>query len=659
MKVLFALSALFISSQLFAQTPSPGNHIVNNKKATYDYETGQGLLTLESYVTGEIKEMFFGKSTDVVLVLDVSNSMCPFNVGDSNKKETVNKRVYLFGGDQIGYLHQGTTATNDVSTVTNYTTNHDWKTAITIDGTTTLRYTIQLGGTGTMYNLAYFVKGTKYGGTSSSNTWNGDTGWYYGTTTTLTQNSAGTRWTKYTANSDDKIYTDVKLDLLENACRSLIDVVYDNPPISGSPHQISIVTYAQQSTPVFNLGLTAATEANKSTLINDVTFLTTAGNTYAKVGLDQAITNLSGSTASEKLLLFLTDGEPNNKFADIINSAKTLKDNGVKIYSIGLVQDETMNASRWNGENEMQIKTYLEYVSSLYPEAKGSIKSNKSTITPGTKNDDGKEYYTWSTGEDLADAFKRIGQFFAGGADVTDMNVSDGVNLNDKINNEFCVLAGADASLIKTYTADCTGKSSGVLTFDDPVSSTLTVTVDATSTPQSVKVEGFDFSDNWCGYDAENKKYHGKKLVVEIPFKMKAPGSDAITSATTNASGSSLYRNDDEIDGAGFTSPTIPFTELTIQKYGLKAGESAVYIVKKDGVEITRIILTGTSDTGAMVSTKLRILDPNADYSVTETWWDYTYTLTSSQVMDNVFTFNSKKKGGMKNTAEEQKVNDF
>lgn len=671
LKVLFALPLLLINNPSSGQN-NPANHIHTQKSATYDYETGQGIITIESYVDGEITKIPFSKAADLVMVLDVSNSMCPNNPNDHGV-ESLGQSVYLFNGDKIGYLHLGTSATD------NNLTTHDYKTVTTINNHSYLRYTVQLGGTGTMYNLAYFVKNTKYGGSSSSNTWKGDTGWYYGSSTTLTQSGTGAsaRWQPYKAGStdisdvSDKIYTDVKLDILENACRELIELIYENPAEgTGIGHRISIVTWADNNDGnaqihYINRGLTPTTAANKDALINDVTFLETGPNTYAKRGLDKAMTNLNSSSSDrEKLIVFFTDGEPNNKFADIVNSAKALKDKGAKIFSIALVADDTATASRWNQENTMQIKTYLEYVSSLYPSATGTIKSNKSTITPGTKNTDGKEYYRWSqTGADLADAFKQAGMSLVGGAGLEDMDASDGVHMVDKINNDFFVLAGADASLIKTYTANCSGKDgNGALTFADKVEDkTLTVTADATSNPQSVNVDGFNYSENWCGPDASagDDAYHGKKLIVEIPFKIKAPGDETFDIAKTNAAGSSLYRGADPIDGAAFPVPEIPFTEITIQKYGLKTGESAVYIVKKDNVEITRIILTGKDSNGSMVSIKLRILNPDVTYSVSETAWDYTYTLTSSDVSDNVFKFYSSKKNGMDNTTEDRKVNDF
>ncbi len=633
LKAVLALSVLFSFQPTFAQDPTPANPIKTSKSVKYNYETGEGVITLESYVKGEIEKKPFLNPTDLVLVLDVSNSMCPYNSG-TNKNETVGSRVFLFNGDKIDYLHKGTSETDNNTTTHNYKTVQDGK----------LRYTLKLGGTGTEYNLAYF------------NNTGGKNGWYYSTGT----NTGGGTWMKYTPNAADEIYTDVKLDLLENACRSLIDVIYDNPPKTGTSHRISVITWADNNTGTssihyVNLGLTAATTANYNTLIENVTFLETGPNTWPTRGLNKAITNLNSSSSDrDKLVLFFTDGEPNESFNSILSAAKTLKDGGAKIFSVALVANDQATANTWNHDSNISIQTYLEIVSSLYPGA-------TSTSNKGTKNTDGLPYYQHSTGADLSAAFKEIGMAIDGGADVESLNASDGVKLTDKINNNFCVLG--DVSLIKTYVAACTGKDGTELTFGNKVEVTdrdsLSVTVAAAATPQSIDVKGFNYSDNWCGYDAKAEGYHGQKIIVEIPFKMKAPGSTALTSITTNADGSSLYKNTSAIDGAAFTSPTIPFTEITIEKTGLKAGESAIYIVKKGDVEITRIILTGTSDAGTMVSTKLRLLDPNGDYSVTEAGWDYNYTLTSSNRTDNVFKFFSSKKSGTDKSDEAQKVNLF
>ena len=149
--------------------------------------------------------------------------------------------------------------------------------------------------------------------------------------------------------------------------------------------------------------------------------------------------------------------------------------------------------------------------------------------------------------------------------------------VKDIISTQCELPADIQPSDISVFSAVCTGgnEESGY-TFGAPAPEpTATVTINGST----VDVTGFDYGANWVGWNSSTGQYHGKKLIVEIPFEVK-PGAlvgKDISQLQTNGPASGLYENssaDTPIDP--FPIPKwISFIDLIVIASGLNVGESA------------------------------------------------------------------------------------
>lgn len=260
----------------------------------------------------------------------------------------------------------------------------------------------------------------------------------------------------------------------------------------------------------------------------------------------------------------------------------------------------------------------------------------------------------------------------------------------DVVSTSFMLPNGDDASAgdIKVFTARCDGetnvtykddngttKTEKFLTFAPEVLSpnsndkynkvrknpdgTLTITqynVDVDSAivvglayskqstkKDSVYVNGFDFSNNWCGKKEDQTggssqvTYQGHKLIMLIPVKMD-PKSVGGPGVETNGPGSGLF-----VDGESqisFASPKVNLpVNIHIEKLGLNPGESAKFTIYRtttpddddSWLPVTSVFLTKKHGQTKDPYTKLSGLPAtDADnndyvYKVVEDDWGWSY----------------------------------
>lgn len=122
---------------------------------------------------------------------------------------------------------------------------------------------------------------------------------------------------------------------------------------------------------------------------------------------------------------------------------------------------------------------------------------------------------------------------------------------------------------------------------------------------QGVTVTGFDFADNYVGYD-ENMKLHGCELEVLIPFEFQDGFEHTDGTYQTNSPESGIYDDSDK-PIQPYPVPSIMIRDINITRKNLETGESVVYDVykvgktfeyKKDDLRY-RVVLTGVSDDGS------------------------------------------------------------
>ena len=194
---------------------------------------------------------------------------------------------------------------------------------------------------------------------------------------------------------DDDMTGGKRIDALKNAANAFIDeIATQNASISDASkqHQVSIVKFAgEKSNKVGNdtyregrytynysqvmKNMTACSETTKSSFKDTINAIKPAGATNAAAGMELAQGQTSKRSDAKKIVIFFTDGTPttqsefsNGVASDAIAAAKTMKDAGASVYTIGIFDGANpsadVNASGTSNENK-----FMQAASSNYPAA--------------------------------------------------------------------------------------------------------------------------------------------------------------------------------------------------------------------------------------------------------------------------------------------------
>ena len=716
-KSLLALAAaLLLSPGLGAQNLPEGTYAERNGVAYRksvspepDPVTGEYRISLESFVTGDVKIIHESVPSDIVLVLDVSASMrWPKGTATPTAKTT-------FSYNDIYYDHSAP----DADTRKDY-----------------FVYT-----SGELYEQIYAEKETD--------------GYYYLYVAPDNQKAYLTPWGNYSqrksdaARSSDPDATLVTLDKAEGtkydyfegrsrlsalqvAVNAFIDEINlnDSLDIEGNVraerlhNRISIVKFGSVKNTIIGEDYASSGTYNYTRIVKDFTLvennvsslkavinrMIARGGTYTDYGLDFAHSQLTKAQQDRpntaKTVLLFTDGEPtshedvNDQYQTgyllTISSAQAIKKSltyNAVIYTVGVFDKRP--------EETDEIYQFMQYTSSNYPNA-------SSMEAPGDRDPNG-DYYKDASGDvDLTEVFKTIARE-SGGTENPDVGTSSIVSL-DIISDSFSLPKGTSIEDIKDridiYTAECRGDTTiagkRYLTFREKVkapdrekvtydlfnkvtNSWRTVTADIDNAIKadpdtlhnSITTTGFNFADLYCGYDETHHKFRGYKLIIEFPISIneKAIGGPEVY---TNENGSGIYVIDEEGQRqsiAIFNRPTVKIpVNIWIRKKGLEEGESAQFTIWRrpcDSEDVqanyryfTSVVLTGngvkeeadqTADKKLPMK-KLLGLDPNYYYKIVEEGWSWTYSnqaetsLTTEKLEINpIIIKNEKKSHDIKN----------
>lgn len=194
---------------------------------------------------------------------------------------------------------------------------------------------------------------------------------------------------------DDDMTGGKRIDALKNAANAFIDeIATQNASISDASkqHQVSIVKFAgEKSNKVGNdtyregrytynysqvmKNMTACSETTKSSFKDTINAIKPAGATNAAAGMELAQGQICKRSDAKKIVIFFTDGTPttqsefsNGVASDAIAAAKTMKDAGASVYTIGIFDganpSANVNASGTTNENK-----FMQAASSNYPAA--------------------------------------------------------------------------------------------------------------------------------------------------------------------------------------------------------------------------------------------------------------------------------------------------
>ena len=219
-----------------------------------------------------------------------------------------------------------------------------------------------------------------------------------------------------------------RINALKFAANSFIDTIAEqNKSINDKNkwHQVAIVKFAgnKRNNTIGNdtyrdrqgythnysqvmKGLTPCVDSTATELKNTVGFIEPAGATQADYGLELA-RDMSGRADAQKVVVFFTDGSPtsSNGFEsgvanDAVNAAKTMKDKGATIYTIGIFSGANPDQAISKASKENR---FMHAVSSNYPNAT-SYKTNE--LGQRTENSD--FYKAASNADELNQVFKDI-----------------------------------------------------------------------------------------------------------------------------------------------------------------------------------------------------------------------------------------------------------
>lgn len=569
-----------------------GSGVKLDKTVTKDENSDTYTVRLEAYATGEQTTTVSTKPCDIVLVLDVSGSM---------------DWCIVCGG--------------------NGTSNH-YKYAETNAVSNSGEYYIK---TDSGYTRVYYCDG-KHG----SRHCKGGAGWY--TSTGSRDHTSKNKLSPKTANNPtgeqffERTGTEActsRMSALKSAVNTFIEEVAKKE--TGTvKHNISIVKFAGKSTNAVGnntyddwpysynysqivMNLMDASD-NQKDLMDAVNNLKAGGATSADYGMQHAQSILSDRPADRtdatKVVVMFTDGEPNhgNGFdSDVadstIRAAKTLKDSGATVYTVGCMDGaDATRVTGWNGVKD--VNKYMHLVSSNYKNATSMSSPGDATYPEDTS----KSYYlTAKNADDLKNVFESISSQVGG----SDTKLTDTAVLKDAVTPYFEIPGGAGAQ-VTLKTANCTGvNSDGTLKFINEKEITDgSVTATVSRETNTVSVTGFDYSANWCGSlkDADgNITYRGQKLIVE--FKIR-PTADFL-------GGNDVQTNVGETDGIYAPDATTP-----VERFQPQHVDVPVKAVNPEatGTEIYRGEKTDLAD---RVITNIPQLD-----RVNNAYVDVTYTVT-------------------------------
>jgi len=228
-----------------------------------------------------------------------------------------------------------------------------------------------------------------------------------------------------------------RIDALKTAANRFIDTIAtQNQSITdeSKQHQVAIVKFAgDKTTEVGNKkyrdswgdtynysqtmkNLTPCKDKGAESLKSTVNSISPDGSTRADYGLELADEQLSfGRADAKKIVVFFTDGSPTSSSGfqasvanSAINSAKSLKNKGADIYTIGIFDGANPSADL-TADGTSKENKFMHAVSSNYPAASSSISFwGEWTINFGARAENANYYKSATSAAELEEIFKDI-----------------------------------------------------------------------------------------------------------------------------------------------------------------------------------------------------------------------------------------------------------
>ena len=235
-----------------------------------------------------------------------------------------------------------------------------------------------------------------------------------------------------------------KIDALKTAVNGFIDATADeNATISdrSQRNRIALVKFAGEESPEvgndtdwqgYNYTQIVSNLTDEvSGLTNTVKGLRASGATSADYAFDRAQEALKYQPRAnaKKVVIFFTDGEPNHGSgfdptvaATAVNKAKSLKDAGTTIYSIGVVSGANP------GDTTSDLNKYMHGISSNYPNATATNRQGNASwnrLNLGQRAENSSYYKAATDAGQLNNIFGSIYQEITKTAEYADVTIHD------------------------------------------------------------------------------------------------------------------------------------------------------------------------------------------------------------------------------------------
>ena len=376
--------------------------------------------------------------------------------------------------------------------------------------------------------------------------------------------------------------TDRRQFAMKNAVKTFINSVAGKYNAETSDHRMAIVMFASDASTLVNWTQVDGTGKNTLTTAIDRLPNKPKGGTQTGLGMQQAQSlldnsNYTGSNQAQRtqVVIMFTDGVPGqtgydiNVANDAIKAAKTMKDNGVVVYTIGIFTGADPSqlyggsgdgsvGDYWSSETA-SANRFMNYVSSNFKAAADLgldyYYSYYYRITKNYTRDSSSYYLTASDAAGLNNVFSSISSTI-GGSDSTLTNTATMVD----VISQYFQLPKNYLDSLKAYTVPFTGTDASGNRQWGANQTRYTPSVEG----DKVSVTGFNYSDNWVGFhtDKDGKQTaRGSKMVLEIPIQVK---DDTVGEVPTND-----LNNSGILDGNGdmfakFVSPVVKYAYFTV-----------------------------------------------------------------------------------------------
>lgn len=413
---------------------------------------------------------------------------------------------------------------------------------------------------------------------------------------------------------------DTRQYAMKQAVNTFIDNVATKAKDEGVEHRIAIVKFAGDSTNTvgdttyqdgryrYNYSqvvkeLTAVNDANGAnvtTLKTAVNQLQAKGGTQTQNGLNHAqrlLSSVDSARDSSKVVIVFTDGMPGNSGFDAkvatsaIASAKSMKDAGVTVYTVGIFTGANVDqlygntgfsknsngsvGSYWanwgtsDGTDVPAGNRFLNYVSSNFKNASAiGLKAYSDwklyygwEVTQNFTRDKTGYYMTASNSTALNNIFTSISQTI-GSANI---DLGSETVIKDIVTPYFTVPQNAGA--IRLSTAAYNGSAFGAPVAADP---SVTAAIDPAT--RAVNVTGFDFNQNYVSTNAKADGTFGKKLIIEFDASVEA-GFLGGNQVPTNDGQSGIYAK-----GTMIKAFDVPTQDVEVKSITPTADDKTIYL---------------------------------------------------------------------------------